>query len=843
MSGVFDAVVFLLIQDFIEAESSTSWVQDIIKRNGGRCICLTLDISHKALQENDISHIISPRYDFSGYSQALSMMIPITTPIWLEDSELASQKKNYRLYSPQPVPFMDKVVVCIANNLPEGDKEMMYAGVRAFGGQYLDSLSRYTTHLISLDLSNNKSVLAANIRKKENLKIQIVLPHWLDDCFKQQRRLDEKPYLLSDPVTLRTGKPNYETSISGGDSFFDEMNTEATLVAATNNALKGMRVYVSSDYCLSEHFKGAVNAMIRLCGGEVTEEFDAKSVDVYIGKFREGHEYKICLESPSVQVASLRWLYQVVLNKDFIPPLRSNLLHFPIPRSHISEFTGKRISVTGYSGDARHYLSLLIGIMGAEFTKTLDNRNDFLVAEKHEGEKFNAVQKKWPGIKVVNHFWIEQCFASWNFLDPTKPDYGKEAFKVPKIGSTTVKISLLGIQVRNKVTLDVEDSATEECCVESTPVTSPCNKLGEQNGERKGLEEASIAKHSKRSSPVSKQTPTQSPEDVLVLQMKEAQYLERRRSSRSAKQKATLKLHNDMEDLNNYTSMLKSVRKMNTYMKQLEESVDHMSKRKAKDSTEGRDAEDSDAAGEQVKRRKKQASAAHKVVIMTGCEQEITLTRADVVSLSRVGITVANDFDANNPIDAIIAPRVLRTEKFLKCLSQCTQVLHPKYLIAIIKEIKKSPKLDSIAVRTLFPSEDFSLDLFVPIEEINKQLGIKSKQSGLKLLLDAPNKGSVFKDMKLNLSHNLNGGATLIKSILKEHGLSEVKIVKLTSSIERKTLLSDASGRSIIVANKEKDVRAVRCLSSDHSISVCWDWCVKSIFKLTIVEFEEFQIQ
>lgn len=166
MSGVFDAVVFLLIQDFIEAESSTSWVQDIIKRNGGRCICLTLDISHKALQENDISHIISPRYDFSGYSQALSMMIPITTPIWLEDSELASQKKNYRLYSPQPVPFMDKVVVCIANNLPEGDKEMMYAGVRAFGGQYLDSLSRYTTHLISLDLSNNKSVLAANIRKK-----------------------------------------------------------------------------------------------------------------------------------------------------------------------------------------------------------------------------------------------------------------------------------------------------------------------------------------------------------------------------------------------------------------------------------------------------------------------------------------------------------------------------------------------------------------------------------------------------------------------------------------------------------------------------------------------------
>lgn len=83
----------------------------------------------------------------------------------------------------------------------------------------------------------------------------------------------------------------------------------------------------------------------------------------------------------------------------------------------------------------------------------------------------------------------------------------------------------------------------------------------------------------------------------------------------------------------------------------------------------------------------------------------------------------------------------------------------------------------------------------------------------------------------------------MIKSILKEHGLSEVKIVKLTSSIDRKTLLSDASGRSIIVANKEKDVRAVRCLSSDHSISVCWDWCVKSIFKLTIVEFEEFQIQ
>lgn len=846
MSGLFDSITFLIIDSPKNGEYSISWMREVISLNGGRSIILTPDLSSEVIQNDNISHIITSTFEFSAYRQAQDLMVPVTSPQWLEDSELASQRKNYRLYSPQPVPFMDKVVVCIADNLPEGDKEMMYAGVRAFGGQYLDSLSRYTTHLIAMDLTNNKSVLAANIRQRENLQIQIVLPHWLDDCFRMQKRLEEKPYRLSDPVALRTSKPNFEISNTVADSIFDDENSYAISSDIDSDFLHGKRVYIAPDHCFSEHFKDSIFELVELYGGRVVRDYDFGALDVYIGKYRKGSEYTECLHSSTIEVGSLRWLYQMAIRKEYVLPLKSNVLNFPLPCGAIPELSGARISITGYSGDARHYLSLLISAMGALFTKTLDCNNDYLVAEKDRGEKYMAVKSRWPEVKIVNHLWIEQCFAQWKFIKPTISRYHMITQETAKLGSTVIDPSLLG-PIGKDFSLNVDDSAAED-------LDADISVTRQEEEQQQGVNEEEILVEDLNNDPlndspdasqfigVKGKPSSQGISSDLVLQIEDINSPAPTRFNRSAKQRATTKLHSDMEDLNTYTSILKSTRKMNSYMKQLETSISTPQKREAggvaPSVTEG---EKSHMPNPSTKKRKPNESV-QQVVLLTGCEAEISLSRADVIKLAKIGIKVVNDYNSKLKVDSIIAPRVLRTEKFLKCLSQCSEVLHPRYLSDILSEIQLNPDIERSDIFASFQSEHYSLDSILLVKRINEDLGVTLNKSGLKTLLQASNKGAVFKNIKVNLSQNLNGGPDLIASILKEHGLEELRVVKLSANFNEKSLLENSDGRIILVAHKDKDRKAFGKLSSEGIFVVEWDWCVKSIFKLNLDSFSPYVI-
>ncbi|PSK36831.1 hypothetical protein C7M61_003695 [Candidozyma pseudohaemuli] len=847
MSALFEETNFLIIDSHSkDNEISLSTIKEIISRNGGKSVPLTPESSLDDMSKNNISHIITWDYDFTGLSRAQDLMLPITSPQWLQDSELASQRKNYRLYSPRPLPFMDKVVVCIADNLPEGDKEMMYAGVRAFGGQYLDSLSRYTTHLIANDLSNNKSVLAANIKQRENLKIQIVLPHWLDDCFREQKCLDEKPYRLSDPVTLRTGKPNFEIRGTVADSIFDDEASSASQPNDASDVLQGKHVYLAPDHSFSEHFRESIHELIQLHGGVVMKEFDPSQLNVYVGKFREGSEYQQCVDSGHVEVASLRWLYQVVVRRQYITPLSSNLLNFPIPKTHVPELSGARISVTGYSGDARHYLSQLISIMGALFTKTLDSQNNYLVAEKHRGEKYMAVRSRWPDVKIVNHLWIEHCFAKWKYIDPAKSIYQKVNEETPKLGTAIIDDTLLGTSSRKETSLNIDDSTTDVLDarsetgekIENIALASDEQKASSEGGDHLSLPSEDVevtgAQYSTAGSVSQK---SEQPKETVGSRL-----------SRSAKQKATSKLHSDMEDLNNYASILKSTRKMNSYMKDLESSIEANKKRSANSPDDHSEIElnsngqDSPRSGTPLAKKRRKLEVLEQTAIMTGCEAELTLNRADVVKLARIGLKIVNDYESQRKVDLLVAPKVLRTEKFLKSLSQCNSIVHPHYLSDLLDSIQLNPDKSPDEILALHLIEKYYLDAVVPVKQINEDLGVSAKESGLTHLLNSSNKGSVFQDLRLNLSANLNGGPDLIASILKEHGVQETKKVKVSMNVKKNSLLANANGEVILIAHKEKDKRSSRTLNAEGVIIVEWDWCVKSIFKLKLDEYPDYLI-
>lgn len=840
MTALFAGTTFLVV-DSPDNSYSALWIQNIITRNGGAYVKKTPPHTLGAIESLHIGHIISSTYDFPEYARATELMVPVTSPQWLEDSQLALQRRNYRLYSPVPLPFMDRVVLCIADNLPDGDRDMIYGGVRAFGGQYLDALSRYTTHLVAVDLSNNKSVVAANIKKKEGLEIKIVLPHWIDDCFKQQRHVREDPYLLSDPVVLQTGKPNFRAVV-------EEESDHAAPAAPKTDVLKLKAVYLSGDYRLSEHLVNALTTLVELCGGSIVSEFDLQNIDVYLGKYREGDEFRQCCNDASIDVGSLLWLYYIATRKQYIAPLRSHLLHFPVPNLIIPEFQNLRISVTGYSGDARHYLSQLIVAMGATFTKTLDSHNDFLVTAKSSGEKYDAVKTRWPNVVLVNHLWIEEGFVKWKYMDPTSERYSRVDKSTQILGQAhLVKHDLVRWTKDGSEALDVEDSLNEDnhrdlelperqamnldtrpsASATESPVLSPADDNGSQHAEQNEIVDKEKV-----------QTIHSDGVDLVeVHQVVDVPTQVQGRAGRSAKMKAEMKLHSDMEDLNQYTSMSKSARKMKTYMEELDKSVGKSSSKRGSEKTDHAETPSKKAKTESPKpAKKKSEKAVHMVAIMTGCEQELALNRSEIVKLSKVGIQIVNDVNNKKAIDTVIAPRVLRTEKFLISISKASQILHPSYLVDILNRITHSevtwPELNKE-----FNVENYYLDRVVPVKQINQDLGVKGSQSGLQNLLRREH-GLVFNNLKLNLSTNLNGGAALIAGILEAHGLQDSKQIKLSASTTKSSLLVNDDEKRILIAHKVRDKKLVSGLKD--VISVEWDWCVKSIFQGKLEDYSKY---
>jgi hypothetical protein len=122
---------------------------------------------------DEITYIISETSDFPDYHRALDRMVHVVKPAWVMASINTNKMKNPRSYSPDPALFMNDVVIC-CGDIPTGDKEAIEGGVLAMGGQIAPGLSKQVTHLIALDMGEERCQLAVSKR----LQLTIVLPHW-----------------------------------------------------------------------------------------------------------------------------------------------------------------------------------------------------------------------------------------------------------------------------------------------------------------------------------------------------------------------------------------------------------------------------------------------------------------------------------------------------------------------------------------------------------------------------------------------------------------------------------------------------------------------------------------
>ncbi|CCE82208.1 Piso0_001921 [Millerozyma farinosa CBS 7064] len=871
---LFTGTLFLLVSSDDFRDDDVTSVKSLIEDEGGETIVKKEYENEKNLlnsgddgeSNSPIGHIICTKTNFVEYTLAKSSMIPVTTPLWVHVCKEKRKYCNPKNYNPDPKYFMRDVFICVADNLSQEDKELIYGGVSAFGGQYLDDLTRYTTHLIAIDMKNDKSIIAAsanndqNETRNESIDIKIVSPEWIDDCLKFGRILNEGPYLVLNP-TSESDQPR--------DLNILKSNEEPSWTSSRPEFMKNKCFYISDDYPISDRMRTTLIDMIIDKGGKVSETFNEKKIDIYIGKYRNGKAFVRSAKSKRIITANVQWLYSVLAFDIWVLPKNSNLLHYPIPREPLPEFRNLKISITNYSGDARLYLTKLITVLGGSYTKTLSGENDVLIASKPFGKKYEAAKFKWRekkslDIKIVNSLWIEECFAYWKLMDFNKPQYtylGRDGKGVEgllcrtKLKETVLdkwlsdsledsgEVTRESQERPNKTTHDAfsineqeNNMAQTEEYINDKETTTEAN--GEKRGDGKEMNTEltdSNGLHTNNSSP------RESAPSSFTSNDKEEWST---RAGRSAKFKAVNKLHQDIHDLNDYQAMSKSSRKMKEYMRVLENET-KKAEQNSGSSDDKRKAPSNPDAPKNKKRKVEETRPYDVKGIVTGCEGILTLSKQDLSSLKDIGIRIIQDVTHASDLDTIIAPKILRTAKFLKALSKAKRIVHPNFLIDILRAKKNSTDYESELLNN-FPINKYSLDKIISNEVIMQDIYSTDKRNiaSLSEILQSSNKGKVFANVKLNISPNLVGGSKLITDILEFHGLKHAKVVKSITSSNVNSLLASDNSKTVLVVNKEKDMKLVNSFKKlvSNGVSIEWDWCVKSIFAMELRNYENFSV-
>lgn len=301
---------------------------------------------------------------------------------------------------------------------------------------------------------------------------------------------------------------------------------------------------------------------------------------------------------------------------------------------------------------------------------------------------------------------------------------------------------------------------------------------------------------------------------------------------RAAKAKAAEKLHNDIELLNEFQRNIKRRRTGDL----LPDEIAQLERRKLLD-REAEDilqkiwtGEDCDNTEESSRRRK---HIYDMNAICTGSHEDIG--ELDKVLLEKIGIRVHEEITKENlsVLNTIIAPKQMRTAKFLKSFA-----FHP------LKHALKPEFLSDLLhlVRELRPFPQLSLDL--------SDYSIPGVDTG-RLLEMTSHPTKIFDRaglLSVNLVSDITGGVEVITSILKSHGIREVKVVPTTRMNKltfKDLIMNESPGPNptqsvpdcVMIVTKSSQVKHFKRLVKNNctaAMAVEWNWCISSIFALDV---------
>ncbi|CCG81571.1 BRCT domain protein [Taphrina deformans PYCC 5710] len=664
-------------------------------------------------------HLITEDYNsplsIAAQSPPYNGRCVICTPDWVDVSTTKGKLQDVRRFSADPRQFFTGVCVT-CSELSSGDKEAIYGGVLALGGQYSDALVRGTTHVVALTMTSDK---VKDVLTRPQSGIEVVLPHWFDDCLRLRRRIPSEPYRFPHPRILLNNTKVQPPPPTSPDSDYRYLCDSKSLTHDTpdcqENIFDGKSIMLGADLQLGERMLQTVSAVLGSTNGVLARNI--ATADIYVGKYREGSQYLTAARTNKI-VGNYTWILYCLARGKFSSP-RNHLLHYPVARGGLAEFRQDIITVSNYTGEARLYLERLITALGAKFTRNMKPENTHLITAVENGEKYNTA-KQW-GIPCVNHLWLEESYAQWQKQAITLSHYvtfPRETNLMDVIAQTPILKEGIEPFYLESETDDEDDNihAHEVAVLQDERKTLPPQNVDLEK-ESQEVELPDIKDIREFSSPLALENPThardiksQNVRGDLATDLKESEtivnhdgqskpYLDkdvsqpsheatlqtptrgqgpapssRGSTARKASQQAASKLKHDMEDANKFGQQMRNKHKLPLLPSEMQPSV----KRR-------KDLETPVLSDESV------ATTATKVIkaVMTGCPE---LTEDLHSKCEKLGIEFVED-----PVNAshLIAPRIARTKKFVVAIAACEFFVHWDWL------------LDSVQAQKLLPESSF----------------------------------------------------------------------------------------------------------------------------------------
>ncbi|GAA5812958.1 hypothetical protein MFLAVUS_006420 [Mucor flavus] len=335
-------------------------------------------------------------YPFSSYENVESV-----TPLWVEKAVSNGFVHDVSNYSPVLNQFLSGMAILILD-LPDDSRDAITNEVQRFGGLVRHDITTDLTHLICVDPRG------AQYNQCIELKIPVVLPQWLDECFRYWKKTSIDLFRFPNPIVYYENNPTpaklhpyHDTElISGGGDH--------------NLVLEDEVIYFGKDINIKEDFKIVLEEAIVRAGGTISEHYSHQEVTIVILKDRATAECRMASKDQKL-IASLWWVTNTLSRGHYNSPL-STLLDYPTPPGGLPGMENNVIAIAGYGNVTRYYLRRLVTALGARYDPAINSKTTHLICGRAVSNKYTKA-KEFTGITIVNHLWLEDCYQLWEAMD------------------------------------------------------------------------------------------------------------------------------------------------------------------------------------------------------------------------------------------------------------------------------------------------------------------------------------------------------------------------------------------------------------------------------------------
>ncbi|GAC92921.1 hypothetical protein PHSY_000480 [Pseudozyma hubeiensis SY62] len=339
--------------------------------------------------------------------------------------------------------FSGLTVTASKSELAKADRDLISSIVSNYGGLWREDHFSDVNVFLTTSISSTKLNKIVNAPGKHTI---CAAPQWISDSWRLQKLLPLDSYQFlpgqDKPPPCFAGRTASGSPLSSprkdrvamslvGDSnrpsIFD-VPSKSNGADREKNVFRGKSVLLARDVCrASEQQLRSLEHFIRLSGGTSRRAPNdlngiaqaVRNSDFVVCRYREVQEFREAIRQTK-QVGNLTWLIWVVSNDTLSDP-REEPLHFPVPRQGIDEFKQASITISGYRGTTRQYLTKMIKLMGANFSGALSARTTICVAANLDSEKTQKA-KEWK-VPIVNHKYIVDSFLAWAPVERAKLKY------------------------------------------------------------------------------------------------------------------------------------------------------------------------------------------------------------------------------------------------------------------------------------------------------------------------------------------------------------------------------------------------------------------------------------